>query len=288
VLEDGAVAGLRLDDGLSRALVLGDVVVDAEHAEDLPARRPQGNLARAQPHGPAVRRGLGLDDVHSRDPRLHHRAVIRPVEVGLLRPCHVPVVPAYKPRGVVEAGVAGEKGVAAEIAGFGVLPEDPDGYRLDDQPQHVPRLHELAHRLLQLAAFLREGFLRALARGDVPRHGDHVLLSVLRRIEGPRQGDGMDVAPRVDNLLLAHALLAGIEDEAVMPGGKRRRPILEEVVSRSADQLVAGGGRDLTCRMVHQHEPVPAVLNEYGLAYAVDNCFKTLHGHRHKIGRAHV
>jgi hypothetical protein len=53
---------------------------------------------------------------------------------------HGKVVPADKLVGLFKARILDKEPIAAQIAGVLVLPEDPDGNRLNNQLQHLPGL----------------------------------------------------------------------------------------------------------------------------------------------------
>ncbi|MFN7978942.1 MAG: hypothetical protein U0P30_12450 [Vicinamibacterales bacterium] len=118
-------------------LALADVQIGAEHARHLTGGVAQRHLARQQRQGAAVGRGLRLFDVQGRPAGCDDRQVVSAIAIGDVRPGHREVVLADDARRLGEPGVAGELGVAAQIAKVAVLPEHAHRNGVENGAEHI-------------------------------------------------------------------------------------------------------------------------------------------------------
>ena len=134
-LDEGPQGGFPLPQGFLSLFVGGNIFVDPQDAKNLAVGHVQRDFAGLQPDLGASRGGLRLDNIHFGAQGFHDLAVIHSVEVGLFPPAHGKVVLAQKLLRLIEAGIASEQGITAQIAKITILPENPDGYRFYNQLQ---------------------------------------------------------------------------------------------------------------------------------------------------------
>ena len=97
-------------------LALGDFGIDSQHADDFMLVVVQRHLGGAQPDGGAIRCGLRFFVVQLGLARLHDRAVIGSIQLGLVLPGHVEIGLANQILRIGKTGIVGEQRVAAQIA----------------------------------------------------------------------------------------------------------------------------------------------------------------------------
>ena len=118
-------------------LLLGNVVIQTEHADDFTLTVVQGYLGSAQPDCLAIRRGLGFFEIEPSLAGLHDSLVVGAIQVGLRSPTHGVVVLADQFSRALLAGIARKGWIAAQVAAFPVFPEDADRRGVDDLLQQV-------------------------------------------------------------------------------------------------------------------------------------------------------
>ncbi len=136
-----------------RGLDVGDVVVDAEHADHFVVAVPEGNLGSSQPDGPAIRRRLPFVEPDFRQAGFDDLTVIGAVELRLARPAHLEIIPADQVVRGALARIQGKEGIASQIVEIVVFPEHAHG-------------HVVHHGLEQVPGFM-QGHFGLLLGGDV-------------------------------------------------------------------------------------------------------------------------
>ncbi len=203
-LERGPVALLALGQGILGPLARGDVLVQADDADDFAIAVAQRHLGRAQPDQLPVGRGLRFVVEQLGLARIHHLAVVGAIEFGLRGPAHGEVVLADQFGGRGLARILGEGRVAAEVTQHAILPEHAQWRRVYDCPQQ--------------GEGFRKPLLRLLAVGDVLHRADGA-----QRLAVRSQFDGGDLAHPA-NLALG------------------KDPVLEVECDLAPERLAPGGG----------------------------------------------
>ena len=226
-----------------------------------PVLVPQGDLAGPQPDRLPPRVCLGLLVIQLGTARAHDQLVVGAVDLGLVPPAHLVVGLADDLLGRGHPGVGGEKAVAAAQDRVPVLPEDPDGYRVQHQLEH--------------AAGLPQRGLRPDAFGDVLIHAQdshHPAGAV-----GQGHLGGVDPKPgairlldRLDNVAPGlpggdHFAVARDVRRGVIPRHRQVKIRLADHIARAVKSQ--GAGKRLVAPQV---DAVP-ILPEDGLGNGVDD-----------------
>ena len=241
---------------------LADVEVGAKDALDLAVGVAERHLAREQRDVGAVGCRLRFFDVQLRSAGPDHGPVVFAIPLGDVAPGHGEVVLAHQVLRVVEAGVAGERGVAAEVPEVAILPEHPHGDGVENR---------LDHRLRGAKRVLRRFSGRDV--GVRTRHPHRLAVRIAHH-----RAAGED--PLVGAVIAPHAEL-GLVDRAAA-GDVRRQGVDRAWTVVGMDQVGPGGVlvQHLVIVVAEHRLPARREVGRVGAHVPVPQAVgRTFHGH---------
>ena len=133
-------------------LAIRDVLVGAQHTDDIPAGAVQRRLAGAEPAVGSIRPNLGLLVAEFGLAALRDLAVGGHIGVGVCPPVQIVVGLAHDVQRGGDAGVARAGLVAAQVASLPILPEHALGNMVQNQLQHLARFAQVRGLQMDAAA----------------------------------------------------------------------------------------------------------------------------------------
>ena len=146
VVDQQAVLLFAFLKSLFRPLVVGDVQIGAQHADDVALGVAQRDFAGQQREGPPVGRGLGFLDQQFGATALDDLPIVGAVCFRLFPPAHLEVVFADDVLRGGEPRIARKRRVAAEVREIPVFPEHPRGNGVDDAFDHLRGIAQVFFR----------------------------------------------------------------------------------------------------------------------------------------------